>query len=150
MRCGNPDRAISNISVVDITTPTGIPHTGSRLPFAVPLKNTGKTDLRGVEAALEVDGKPLDKETQQIDEILAGQPATVTLTAKLDEAGPRVITAKVQADDIPGDDRLDRVVPVRDADRVLVIDGTPDVRDPQNRVPIICGMLSSRRAGPGG
>lgn len=131
VRCGNPDRSLNNVSVVDITTPTGIPHSGARLPFTVHLRNTGKTDLRGVGVTLEVDGKPLEKETQQVDEILAGQPATVTLTAKLDEAGPRVITARVQADDIPGDDKLDRVVPVRDRVRVLVVDGTPDVRDPR-------------------
>jgi hypothetical protein len=132
VRCGNPDRAINNVAVVDVTTPTGIPHTGSRLPFTVHLKNTGKTDLHGVAVTLEVDGKPLDKETQQVDEILAGQPTTVTLTAKLDEAGPRVVTARVQVDDVPGDDRLDRVVPVRDRVRVLVVDGTPDVRDPRD------------------
>jgi hypothetical protein len=131
VRCGNPDRAVNNVAVVDVTTPTGIPHTGARLPFTVHLKNTGKAEARGVTVTLEVDGKPLDKEAQQIEKIDPGEPATVTLTAKLDEAGPRVITARVQTDDIPGDDRLDRVVPVRDRVRVLVVDGTPDVRDPR-------------------
>jgi hypothetical protein len=131
VRCGNPDRAVNNVAVVDITTPTGIPHTGARLPFTVHLKNTGKTEARGVTVTLEVDGKPLDKEAQQVEKIEPGEPATVQLTAKLDEAGPRVITARVQTDDVPGDDRLDRVVPVRDRVRVLVVDGTPDVRDPR-------------------
>src|SRR5262245_11281293 len=127
VRCGNPDRVVSNVAVVDITTPHGIPHTGARLPFTVHLKNTGRTDARNVTVTLEVDGKALDKETQQVEKIPAGEPATVILTAKLDEVGPRVVTARVQADDVPGDDRLDRVVLVRDKVKVLIVDGTPDV-----------------------
>ena len=48
VRCGNPDRPVSNVAVADITYPGGIPHTGSRLPFTVLVKNTGKNPVRNL------------------------------------------------------------------------------------------------------
>src|SRR5262249_23027283 len=33
VRCANPERKVKNVSVVDVTLPGGIPHTGTRVPF---------------------------------------------------------------------------------------------------------------------
>jgi hypothetical protein len=131
VRCGSADRPVRNVAVVDITHPAGIPHTGTRMPFTVLVRNTGKEAVRDVAVALEVDGKPLEKEGTTVPEIEPGATVPVTLTAKLDQAGPRVVTATVSGDDLPADNRLDRVIAVREQVRVLMIDGTPDVRDPK-------------------
>jgi hypothetical protein len=131
VRCGNPERPVSNVAVADITYPGGIPHTGSRLPVTVLLKNTGKTPVRNLSVTLDVDGKQQEKESGSVEVIEPGQTYPVTLTAKLDEAGPRLLTARVQGDDLPGDNTLDRLIPVRDRIRVLIVDGTPDLRDPK-------------------
>jgi hypothetical protein len=132
VRCGNFDRQLHNVSVTDITYPGGIPHTGTRMPFTVLLRNAGKEPVKNVSVTLEVDGRPLDTEADAVDEIGPGQTFPVTLTAKLDQAGPRVITAKVKTDDVPGDNRLDKIIPVREQVRVVIVDGAPDLRDPKD------------------
>lgn len=137
VRCGNPDRPVRNLQVADISFPVSIPHTGTRLPVTVLLKNTGLEAVRGVTVSLEVDGKKQEKETAAVEEVKPGHSEAVTITAKLEEAGPRLLTAMIQSDDgtvqfddLPGDNRLDRIVPVRDRIRVLIVDGAPDRRDP--------------------
>jgi hypothetical protein len=79
-----------------------------------------------------VVGRRDETESGEIEEVLPGQAVPVTLlTAKLTEAGPRLLTARVSADDLPGDNRLDRLIPVRERVRVLIVDGRPDPRDPK-------------------
>jgi hypothetical protein len=55
----------------------------------------------------------------------------VTLTARFERAGVIRVTATLTGDELPGDDRLDRLIPVRDQVRVLVVDGSPSPRDPK-------------------
>ncbi|QEL18211.1 BatA domain-containing protein [Limnoglobus roseus] len=131
VRCGNPERPIRNVGITSITYPNDIPHTGTRMPCAVLLRNTGKESVRNVTVALEVDGKQQEKESETVPEIAPGQAFPVNLTAKLDAAGPRVLTATVTGDDLPGDNRLDRIVSVRETVRVVIVDGRPDFRDPK-------------------
>jgi len=132
VRCGNPERPVNNVALADMTYPGGIPHTNSRLPVTVMLKNTGKNPLRKLTVTLQLDNKAEEKETAEVDEIQPGQSHPVTLlTPLLKESGTRLLTAKVSSDDLPGDDQLDRLIPVRDQVRVLIVDGSPDPRDPK-------------------
>lgn len=131
VRCGDPNRKLTNAVLSDLTFPGGIPHTGARLPFTAIVKNNGRDPIRNLTVTLEVDGKIGEKESEAVPEIPPGGAVPVTLTAKLDEAGPRVVTAKLTGDDLPGDNRIDRIVPVRDTVRVLIVDGSPDPRDPR-------------------
>ncbi|MCZ2340501.1 MAG: BatA domain-containing protein [Bacteroidales bacterium] len=131
VRCGNPERPVQNVSIADITYPGGIPHSKTRLPVTVLLRNTGSKPVRDLTVTLDVDGRAREKESATIAEIPGGQSYPVTLTAKLDLAGPRLLTATVNRDDLPGDNRLDRIIPVRDRLRVLIVDGAPDPRDPK-------------------
>ena len=41
IRCGNPERKIANVTVTDVQLLAAIPHTKTRVPFKVTLKNTG-------------------------------------------------------------------------------------------------------------
>lgn len=132
VRCGSPDRPVNNVAITDLTYPGGIPHTGSRLPVTVLVKNTGKNPVKNIAVTLEVDGRQQETEAGVAEEIAPGQTAPVTLlTAKLTEPGPRLLTAKATGDDLPGDNRLDRIIPVRDRVRVLIVDGSPDPLDPK-------------------
>jgi hypothetical protein len=107
------------------------------------VKNTGAIDLKNVPVTLEVDGARQEGDTGLIPEIRTGQIIPVTITAKLGKAGPRLLTAKlggriqdatgntiaVEVDDLPGDNRFDKLITVRDRIRVLIVDGNPDPRD---------------------
>jgi hypothetical protein len=142
VRSGREDVVPSNISITDITFPGGIPHTGTRMPFTVHLKNTGKTAVANVAVTLEVDGEKQDIDTAFAPRIEPGTSFPVTLTGKLTKPGDRLITAKIgqrkgegaeatatQPDELPGDNRFDKLIPVRDRIRVLLVDGSLDTGD---------------------
>lgn len=131
VRCGNPERPLHSVAVTDISWPGGIPHSKTRLPVTVLVKNTGTKPVHDLTVTLDVEGRAQAKESLSIAEIPGGQSYPVTLTAKLDLAGPTRLTATVTSDDLPGDNRLDRIIPVRDRLRVLIVDGAPDPRDPK-------------------
>jgi Aerotolerance regulator N-terminal/von Willebrand factor type A domain/CARDB len=129
VRCGNPQKALTNVALVDMTYPGGIPHTGSRLPVSVLVKNTGKLPAKNLTVTLEIEGAANEKETATLEQLAPGESTPVTLTVKLDRAGAQRLTATLQSDDLPGDNRLDRLIPVRESIRVLVVDGMYDPRD---------------------
>ncbi|HJZ94837.1 MAG TPA: hypothetical protein VKE40_28480, partial [Gemmataceae bacterium] len=60
-----------------------------------------------------------------------GETKPVTLTGKIDQAGWRVLTAEVKPDQLDDDNKFDRVILVREKVRVLVVDGSPNDRDPE-------------------
>jgi hypothetical protein len=140
------------VAVTDITFPDAIPHSGTRLPFTVLLKNTGKEPVDNVAVSLAVDASGRANGEQVIDTGLAprvepGGVYPVTMTAMLGVSGPRVLTAVVgtpgadadgrptatpaQPDDLPGDNRFDKLILVRQKINVLIVDGRPDPRDPK-------------------
>ncbi len=126
VRCGKEDRRVSNVAVTDVTAVGTIPHTNSRVPFVVSLKNTGGESLKGIRVGLELAGKAVHKDEVLVDGIDPGQVIPVTLTGSLAEGGPQVLTVRVSGDQLPGDNRFDRVIVVREAIRVLLVDGNPN------------------------
>jgi hypothetical protein len=102
------------------------------MPFTVLLRNAGSRPVANVSVTLEIDGRTTEKETAAVASIAPGQTTPVTLTALLEEPGVRVITARLTSDDVPGDNRLDRVISVRDRVNVLIVDGAPDRSDPKD------------------
>ncbi len=125
IRCGKEDRKVSNVAVTDVTAVGTIPHTRTRVPFVVSVKNTGSATIKGIKVGLELGGKSVQDVTQ-VPSIEPGQVEPVTLTGSLDEAGPQVLTVRVSGDQLPGDNRFDRVIVVREAIRVLLVDGNPN------------------------
>lgn len=126
VRCGNETRKTANIAVTDVAAVTTIPHTNSRVPFVITLKNTGSEAVKGVKVGLEFDGKAVEKDEATIEELAKDSVTTITLTGSLDAAGPKVLTVRLTGDSLPGDNRFDRVILVRDVIRVLLVDGTPN------------------------
>lgn len=130
VRCGDPARPPTNAAVAGLTLPPGVAAVGTRVPVTVLVRNTGSTPARGLTVAVEVDGRRTEAEAATVAELPPGETRPVTLTAKLDRPGAQVVTATVGPDDLPADNRLDRVLAVRDRLRAVVVDGRPDPRDP--------------------
>jgi len=101
------------------------------MPFTVIVKNTSSEPVTGLTVTLKVDGQPLDKDAQPIEKLGPGETKPVTLTGKIDQAGWRVLTAEVKPDQLDDDNKLDRVILVREKVRVLVVDGSPNDREPE-------------------
>lgn len=121
IRCGNPDRKVSNVSILDVKLLAAIPHTRTRVPFVVTIKNTGAEPIRNVKVSLELDGKAIDREVVPVELIDPGANAEVTLTGSLDEAGARLLAVYVDGDGVEGDNVLYKIVGVRDRVNVLLV-----------------------------
>jgi hypothetical protein len=121
VRCGSAERKVANVAVTDVQLLAAIPHTRTRVPFVVKLKNTGREPLRGIKVSLELDGRAVEKDAAQIDQIDPGANATVTLTGALEDAGPRLLAVHVEGDGLAGDNVLYKVIGVRDKVRVLLV-----------------------------
>jgi hypothetical protein len=122
---------VKNVAVVGITPQTGVPRPGSRASFAVIVRNTGKEAVENLTVTLAVGGDEKGRESQSLPYIAPGETKTVPLQAKLDKAGLHVLTARVTPDDLDGDNRLDRVIQVRDFVNILVVDGNYNEREPE-------------------
>lgn len=129
VRCGT--RRPRNAAIVGIAPQSGtIPHIGERVGFAVLVKNAGVEPVPNLTVTLEVDGKANEKDAQPIASLGPGETRTVTLTGRFAKPGLRTVTAVLKSDDLDADNRLDQVIPVADQIRVLVVDGSPDPREP--------------------
>ncbi len=129
VRCGT--QPVKNVAVVGITPQAGVPRPGDRVSFAVLVRNTGAAALENLTVTLTVDGDEKTRDSQALPQIGPGETKTVALSAKLEKAGLRVLTARVGPDDLDGDNRLDRVIQVRDFVNVLIVDGHHDEREPK-------------------
>jgi hypothetical protein len=130
IRCGT--RTPRNVSIVALQPQSGIPHTGERVGFAVLVRNTGIEPVRDLTVTLEVEGQSKERESQAISSLAPGDTTAVTLTAKLDKAGYRTVTATVGPDDLDADNTFTRVLHVREQTRVLVVDGSPSEQKPES------------------
>ncbi|MDB5309635.1 MAG: hypothetical protein JWO38_3837 [Gemmataceae bacterium] len=130
VRCGNENRKVPNVAVTDVTAVGTIPHTRTRVPFVISLKNTGTEPVKGLKVGLELEGRAVERDVVQVELIESGQVVPVTLTGSLEEAGPKVLTVRVSGDGLPGDNRFDKVILIRDVIRVLLVDGSPNPQSP--------------------
>ena len=128
VRCGT--RPVKNAAIVGITPQSGVPRPGERVGFAVVVKNTGSEAVENVKISLVVDGDEKNPETTVIAKLPGGDTRAVTLTAKLAKPGLRLLTARIAQDDVPGDNRFDQVILVRDQVNILVVDGALKESDP--------------------
>lgn len=140
-------RKLQNVAVVSITPQTAAPRPGERCGFSVLLKNTGMDTLSDLRVGLfvnaseknvqqflsgekkEARAKVANLETTALSHLAPGESRLVTLTGTLEQPGLHGITACVTGDDIPGDNRHDVVLEVKDQVQVLVVDGNIDTRD---------------------
>lgn len=129
VRCGA--RPMKNVAIVGITPQSGVPRPGERVGFAVLLRNTSSEPVHDIKVSLGVNVNDKFLEVQNVPVITAGETRAVPLTAKLEKAGLHVLTAKLQTDDLDGDNRFDQIVLVREQVNVLIVDGGIHERDPE-------------------
>jgi hypothetical protein len=129
VRCGRTQP--KNVAVAGISPQSGVPRPGERVGFAVLIRNRGAEPLRDLKVSLTVDDDPKSRESQAVSRLDPGQTRAVTLTGKLGKPGLRVLTATVEHDDLDADNRFDQVVLVREQVNVLLVDGAPNVREPE-------------------
>jgi hypothetical protein len=129
VRCGS--KSPHNVAILGIRPASHFPQTGERAGYVVEVRNTGEELLRDVTVTLEIDGQTQDRDARTIDKIAPHEKKTVSLTAKPKRPGLQILTATLGPDDIAADNRFDQVVNVRDKVRVLVVDGAPNDRKPE-------------------
>jgi hypothetical protein len=129
VRCGT--RPVKNVAIVDIKPQSGVPRPGERVGFAVLVRNSGAEAIEGLKVSLMVDGDEKAVEETAVPKIKPSETHAVTLTAKLEKPGLRVLTAKVMSDDLDADNQFDQVVLVRDRVNILVVDGNFNEREPE-------------------
>ncbi|MCI0684945.1 MAG: BatA domain-containing protein [Gemmataceae bacterium] len=129
VRCGT--RPVKNVAVVGIAPQSGVPRPGERVGFAVLLRNTGTEAVERLNISLTVNLDDKSTEVQAAPLIAPGETRAIPLTAKLEKPGLHVLTAKLQTDDLDGDNRFDQILLVREQVNVLVVDGGLSERDPK-------------------
>ncbi len=129
VRCGR--HRLQNVAIVDLLAQGGIPHTQSRASFTALVRNSGTEAVRNLTVSLELANRVFAKESRPIAELGPGQTTPVTLSVLLEEPGRQVLTASVQNDDLETDNRLQRVIDVREQVRVLVVDGSEPTPRPE-------------------
>ncbi|HEX3315761.1 MAG TPA: BatA domain-containing protein [Gemmataceae bacterium] len=127
VRCGG--RMPKNAAILGITAQAGIPRPGQRTGFAVLVRNTGTEAMTDVRLTLTADGDDKSVDTQTISTLDAGETRAVTMSAKFEKAGPRVLTAKIAYDEMDGDNRYDEVIPVREQVNIIVVNGGINERE---------------------
>src|SRR5205814_470285 len=96
VRCA--ENTVKNVAVVDILPQEEIPHKGARIAFTVLLRNSSSEAVENIKLSLRVDGQEHfdDKDTVTVDKIGAGDTQAVTVTGKIEQAGWRLVTARIE------------------------------------------------------
>jgi hypothetical protein len=126
---------LRNVGIAGIETSRRLIGRDRPVTVRVSVENTGTEALAPGGVTLEVDGKSAGREALGV--LVPGQRESVEFRHRFRSAGPGVVTARLEGrDELPEDDRADRVVVVRDRVRVLLVDGNPS------------GNFFDRAAGP--
>ncbi len=118
-----------NIGVTSLKQSAGLCVVGQPVRFDVQVKNFAQVETHDVRVTLTVDGgTPVDETT--IDVIAPGGVRSLTMFAKMKDAGTHAVSANLAPDRLPTDDS--RAVAVRAVSqvKVLLVDGDPG-REPR-------------------
>lgn len=119
-----------NLAVSDLRLASGLSAVGQPLRFEVKVTNHGKEEVRNARVSLGIDAETASDEFT-IDALPAGATKSVTLFAKLREAGFHSVTARLPEDRLAADDRRTMAIRAVKEVKVLLVDGEPgsDARD---------------------
>ena len=116
--------ALRNAGIAALTTGRDLTGTDRPCLLRTEVVSTGNQPVMPGELLIEIDGQPVAREA--LGMLIPGQSQTVETHHRFTTAGAHVVTARLSGhDDIAGDDRADRVVMVRKALRVVLVDGNP-------------------------
>jgi hypothetical protein len=114
--------ALRNAGLAAITTGRDLVGTDRPCLLRTEIVNTGNQPVTPGGLLVEADGKTIAREGLGL--LIPGQSQVVETRHRFATPGPHVVTARLTgADEISGDDRADHVVMVRQAVRVVLVDG---------------------------
>ncbi len=120
-----------NVGVTSLRMSAGLCVVGQPARFDVTMKNSGQTEALNVRATLNIDGgEPVDEAV--VDTIPAGQSKSVTMFAKMREAGTHAVTVSLTPDRLSADDSRSVAVRAVSSVKVLLVDGDPGTRPPES------------------
>lgn len=126
-----PCASEENASVSQLDLASGVLRVGALAQFQATVKNHGRSARPGGPITLLLNDQPVDR--RSVDRLMPGQATTVRFTAMLNQPGVNRLTARLDDDAFPGDDRCHAVINVRSSLRVLCVDGDPLER-PESRM----------------
>jgi hypothetical protein len=125
---GEPIQA--NLGVSRLRIASGLTPVGHPLRFEAQVSNYGGKDVRDVKVSLHVNADPPTDEAT-IPLLPSGASRSVSLFARVRQAGYHSVTARIAPDHVPGDDQRSVALRAIQDLRVLLIDGNPG-REPRD------------------
>jgi hypothetical protein len=116
-----------NVGVTSLRMSAGLCVVGQPARFDVTVKNTGVVEAQNVRAVLSIDGgEPVDEAV--VDTIAPGQSKSLTMFAKMREAGTHAVTVSLTPDRLSPDDSRSVAVRAVSSVKVLLVDGDMGTR----------------------
>jgi len=131
----------TNLTVESIELLDRLAVVGAPIRIGVAVRNNGTAAARDVEVrlsvrmprgAVESDAPPVEAQlpVRIIESIGPGRTHRLEARVAFPQAGYAVVRAAFAADELSADNQASLAIKVRDAVRVLLVDGRPDVADP--------------------
>ena len=120
-----------NATIVGVEPQASVLHAGDRVSLVVLVRNTGAEPLLGLGIRLSTSGLQDEVATASIDLLAPGETQSIVLSTRLAHAGLQVVTAEIDHDDLPADNRFDRLLLANDHVRLLVVDGALSKGSPE-------------------
>jgi len=122
-----PPENLRNVAISGIEVSRQVVGTDRELRLLVTVENTGTEAVTPGKIELSVAGKKLPSDTLgQVGQLVPGQQETVEFRYQFKKPGPQVVEAHIDVrDDLPGDDRFERVISVKKRLPVILVDGNP-------------------------
>lgn len=113
-----------NRAVVGLEVLPALVTTGTSVAVKAKVQAFGQ-GFPGGQAQLVVDGRIIPTERRDVPALTAGGEAEVEFGHEFAAAGDHVVEVRLDDDPLPLDNRARRIVPVREAIDVLLVDGDP-------------------------
>ncbi len=131
-----------NLAVTDFQAVDPLSFVGRKLHFKAELKNFGRQAIRNQTVDLLADGRRIE---QQKTDIEAGATASVEFSCRFDAPGDHTLEVRAAGDALDIDNHRYLSLPVRQAIRVLCVDGRPSGLPFQGAADYIAAALAPGR-----
>lgn len=116
---------LENLAITEIALLEKAITVGSAAQFEVTVANRGPSDVADIEMIFSIAGG--QTYPKMVDLVPAGQSVSVPFTATFAEAGSISVSVTIPADVMPADNERFFAAQVKEAVRVLIVDGDPSL-----------------------
>jgi hypothetical protein len=120
----------NNLTVENVVVGRHVVVAGVSTPVRVTIRNTGQDATAPTQLEAVAGGSSLP--TQPVPGLAPGEVATVELPCTFDAPGGAWVRVALPADDLPGDSAFVLALEVREALRVLILDGSANPTEPES------------------